>query len=100
MPEVIYMGPSDTLLVHGHEYHPGDRIRLGADTIGNLTRVGERFGYAHEDHDQAAMVAELHPSDEPTTAVLENADAAPDPKPEPAPKVEPVRATRSGKETD
>lgn len=63
MPDVIYLGPSDNLLLKegGKEYHPGDTIRMSAEALGNLTRAGMRFAHAHSEEEAAAIQAQLNP---------------------------------------
>lgn len=86
MPDVIYMGPADVLFLEegGRAYHPGDKIRLSQEALGNLTRQGERFAHAHSEEEAAAIEAQIHPPEfvppaPPLVSVTE-------PAPEPAPK--------------
>lgn len=111
MPDVVYLGPSDNLLLKdgGRVYHPGDTIRLSAEALGNLTLQGMRFAHAHSEEEAAAIEAMVHPPAyvPPVELVTGGPDIAapaaehgteprvvnlaPDPEPEP----EPVPAAHS-----
>lgn len=99
MPDVVYLGPSDNLLLKegGKEYHPGDTIRLSAEALGNLVRAGMRFAHAHNEAEAAAIEAQVHPPVFVPPTELVTMD--PEPDPVPVAKAEP-HATEAPKKED